>query len=239
MTLLEVSGLKAGYGRTTVLHDVNFAVQEGEIYTLLGANGAGKTATLRAILGMVNRSANQLSFRGDNLLRLRTEQIARAGVGTVPEGRGTIKQLTVQENLMVAGHRLTRSDALSQVRHWFDVFPRLSERRNQAAGTLSGGEQQMLAVARALLPRPRLLLLDEPSLGLAPKVTVELYDTIKDINATDGTTMLVVEQNAELAFRVASNASVLEAGRTVVQGSVSELSRSDEVRKAYLGGVNA
>jgi len=239
MNLLEVSGLKAGYGRITVLHDVNLTVQEGEIYTLLGANGAGKTTTLRAILGMVNRSANQLSFSGDNLLRLRTEQIARAGVGTVPQGRGTIKQLTVEENLMVAGHRLTRSDALSQVRHWFHVFPRLAERRNQAAGTLSGGEQQMLAVARALLPRPRLLLLDEPSLGLAPKVTGELYDTIKDINATEGTTMLVVEQNAELAFRVASNASVLEAGRTVVHGPVSELSRSDDVRKAYLGGANA
>jgi branched-chain amino acid transport system ATP-binding protein len=233
---LRIEGLKANYGRVKVLHDVELTVREGEIYTLLGANGSGKTTTLKAIVGAVNRTATTLTFNGDDLRRSRTERIARIGIGTVPEGRGTIKQLSVKENLLVAGHSMKRFDAQNQTKRWLAVFPRLAERQAQPAGTLSGGEQQMLAIARALIPRPRLLLLDEPSLGLAPKVTGELYDTLKGINAADGTTMLVVEQNAELAFRIAHVASVLEAGRTVAQGSVAELAASNDIRAAYLGG---
>jgi branched-chain amino acid transport system ATP-binding protein len=233
--LLEVEGLRAGYGALRALHGIDLSVGKGDVVAVLGPNGAGKTTTLRALCGMV-RSSGRVSFDGRSLVGLPTERIARLGVAHVPEGRGTFPALTVEENLRVGAY-LRRDGAAvrSDLDHWYEVFPRLAERRGLLAASLSGGEQQMLAIARALLLRPRLLLLDEPSLGLAPLVTRELFAVLGSVKREQHTTMLLVEQNANLALELADHAYVLEAGRTVLAGPARQVRDDENVRRAYLG----
>jgi branched-chain amino acid transport system ATP-binding protein len=229
--LLEVESLHAGYGPVSVLDDVSFTVGEGETVALLGANGAGKTTTLRAICGMVP-PRGRVRIAGRDVAKRSTEQIVTLGVAHVPEGRGTFAPLTVDENLRLGAYLRRGRPSLKRV---FDLFPRLEERRHQPAGTLSGGEQQMLAIARALMLRPKLMLLDEPSLGLAPKLVRELFKTLRRIKEDDGTALLVVEQNANLVLEFADAAHVLETGREVLSGSAAEVSKDETMRKAYLG----
>ena len=231
---LEVEGLHAGYGPVNVLEDVSFAVGEGETVALLGANGAGKTTTLRAICGMV-RPRGKVEIAGHDVTRRSTEQIVRLGVAHVPEGRGTFSPLTVDENLRLGAYTRGDKGVGESIARAFELFPRLEERRRQAAGTLSGGEQQMLAIARALMLKPKLMLLDEPSLGLAPMLVRELFKTLRQIKEDDGTAMLVVEQNANLVLEFADAAHVLETGRVVLSGPASEVSENETMRKAYLG----
>jgi branched-chain amino acid transport system ATP-binding protein len=235
MALLELSDVRAGYGQTQVLHGVSARVEEGSIVALLGANGAGKTTALRAITGMV-RASGRIAFDGREITGRRPEDIARIGIAHVPEGRGMLSQLTVWQNLQMGAY-IRRDGAavkrdLSRV---IDLFPWIGRRRSQVAALLSGGEQQMLAIARALMLRPRLLLLDEPSLGLAPLVVRSIYETVQAINRDEGLSVLTVEQNASLALTIAGRAYVLEAGRVVLAGSGEELSRDESVRKSYLG----
>jgi branched-chain amino acid transport system ATP-binding protein len=233
--ILEVEELRAGYGQVAVLHGLDLVVNDGEIVVLLGANGAGKTTTLRALCGMVDTKGSVL-FEGKQLVGRPTEWIVRQRIAHVPQGRGTFPDLTVAENLEAGAYcRSDRAGIKADMDRWFDAFPRLAERRSQQAGSLSGGEQQMLAVARALMLRPKLLLLDEPSLGLAPIITQGLFTNLAQLNAEDGTTMFVVEQNANLALSIAARAYVLEAGEIVLSGSSDELLQDDNVRKAYLG----
>ena len=231
MTLLEVEDLHAGYGQVNVLEDVSLTVGDGETVALLGANGAGKTTTLRAICGMVP-PRGRVRIAGRDVTKRSTEQIVTLGVAHVPEGRGTFAPLTVDENLRLGAYLRRGRPSLKRV---FDLFPRLEERRHQPAGTLSGGEQQMLAIARALMLRPKLMLLDEPSLGLAPKLVRELFKTLRRIKEDDGTALLVVEQNANLVLEFADAAHVLETGREVLSGSAAEVSKDETMRKAYLG----
>jgi branched-chain amino acid transport system ATP-binding protein len=232
--LLEATGLVAGYGQVRVLHGLDFSVADGEIVVILGANGAGKTTTLRALSGMVAVKGG-VTFDGRSLANRKPEEIVRAGVAMVPQGRGTIAELTVDENLRVGAFVRGDGEVGADIDRWYETFPRLAERREQAAGSMSGGEQQMLAIARALMCRPRLLLLDEPSLGLAPLVTRELFDRLAEINKDLGTTMLIVEQNANLALAIAARGYVLEAGTIAIGGSADELVSDESVRKAYLG----
>jgi branched-chain amino acid transport system ATP-binding protein len=233
MPLLEVRGLEAQYGWTQVLHGLTFSVEEGGITTVLGANGAGKTTTLRAVCGMV-RTRGEIRFDGRSIAGRATENLVRLGIAHVPEGRGTFVGLTVEENLRLGGY--ARGGAFADdVRRVYEYFPVLRERRRQAAGTLSGGEQQMLAVARALMLRPRLLLLDEPSLGLAPMVVREIFRIVRTINREERVSVLLVEQNAAIALRLASHAYVMETGRVVMSGPAAELRENDTVRRAYLG----
>jgi branched-chain amino acid transport system ATP-binding protein len=232
--LLEVSELRAGYGAVRVLQGLDFSVAEGEAVVILGANGAGKTTTLRAISGMID-SSGRILFDGRSISGRPPEQIAAAGIAHVPQGRGTIVDLTVDENLRIGAYRRRGPDIDSDIERWYTTFPRLKERRAQQAGSMSGGEQQMLAVARALMGRPKLVLLDEPSLGLAPLVTQELFRTLGDLNREDGLSMLVVEQNAGLALKLATRGYVLETGTIVTSGSASDLAGNDDVRRAYLG----
>jgi branched-chain amino acid transport system ATP-binding protein len=217
------------------LHGVDLEVAEGAVVAVLGPNGAGKTTILRALTGMV-RASGRITFAGRRLTGLPTERIVRLGVAHVPEGRGTFPTLTVEENLRLGAY-LRRDGAAvrADLDRWYTVFPRLAERRGQAAGSLSGGEQQMLSIARALLLRPRLLLLDEPSLGLAPKVVRELFEVLGRVKREQRTTMLLVEQNANLALELADRAYVLEAGRTVLAGPAAEVRTDEQVRRAYLG----
>jgi branched-chain amino acid transport system ATP-binding protein len=235
MPLLEVLGLHAAYGPVAVLHGVDFEIPEHDIVVLLGANGAGKTTTLRALSGMLPASGS-VTIDGRSVLGLSADRVCALGIAHVPQGRGTFNELTVAENLE-AGAYLRRDSATvkEDIDRWCEVFPVLGQRRAQVAGQLSGGEQQMLAVARALMSEPRLLLLDEPSLGLAPLVTRGLFERLKEINASAGTTMFIVEQNANLALAIAKYAYVLEAGLIALQGPASELASHDDVRKAYLG----
>ena len=234
MALLEVTGLCAGYGQVQVLRDVDFTVDDGEMVVLLGANGAGKTTTLRALCQMIE-TWGSVRFDGEELVGKRTERVVRRGIGHVPQGRGTFPELTVEENLEAGAYtRKDRAGVRDDIDRWFSMFPRLQERRTQQAGSLSGGEQQMLAVARALMSRPRLLLLDEPSLGLAPLVIQGLFRQFAELNK-EGVTMFVVEQNANLALAVAHRAYVLEAGQIVLSGAADELKSDDSVRRAYLG----
>jgi branched-chain amino acid transport system ATP-binding protein len=233
--LLEIAGLTAAYGQVRALHGVDLAVGEGQVVALLGPNGAGKTTTLRAVCGMV-RTGGRVAFRGRELTGLATERVARLGVAHVPEGRGTFAGLTVAENLRLGAYgRKDAAAVRSDIEQWYGTFPRLADRRDQPAGSLSGGEQQMLAVARALLSRPELLLLDEPSLGLAPMVVREVFAVLARIRAEQGTGMLLVEQNAALALELADAAYVLEAGRTVLSGAADEIRAEDSVRRSYLG----
>jgi branched-chain amino acid transport system ATP-binding protein len=234
-TMLQVSGLDAGYGPIQVLRGVDLHVDEGEVVVLLGANGAGKTTTIRAICQMVDNKGS-VSMCGAELVGMRPEKMAGLGIAHVPQGRGTFPELTVEENLQVGAYvRKDRAQIRSDIDRAYVLFPRLGERRAQAAGSLSGGEQQMLAVARALMSRPRLLLLDEPSLGLAPLVIKNLFARFRELNEQEGVTMFVVEQNANLALDIADRAYVLEAGRIVLSGSAAELRTNDAVRRAYLG----
>ncbi len=232
--LLEVSELRAAYGAVRVLHGVDFSVNEGEVVVILGANGAGKTTTLRAICGMVD-AHGRVAFAGRAVLGRKPEQIAAAGVAHVPQGRGTIVDLTVVDNLRIGAYSRRDKEVDTDIERWFSVFPRLGERSGQQAGSMSGGEQQMLAIARAMMARPKLVLLDEPSLGLAPIVTQMLFRTLGDLNRDDGVSMLVVEQNANLALGIATRGYVLETGTIVTSGSAEDLAGNDEVRRAYLG----
>jgi branched-chain amino acid transport system ATP-binding protein len=233
--LLEIEGLRASYGPVLALHGVDVSVAEGDVVAILGPNGAGKTTVLRALTGMV-KASGRATLAGRDLLGLPTESVARLGVAHVPEGRGTLTGLTVDENLRLGAY--TRRDA-SAIRadmdHWYQMFPRLAQRRGQVAGSLSGGEQQMLAIARALMLRPRLLLLDEPSLGLAPLVIQELFGALRKLKEEERTTMVLVEQNAAIALDLADHAVVLEAGRTVLAGAAATVRSDDSVRRAYLG----
>ena len=233
-TLLEVENLTAAYGQIRALHGVDLTVREGQVVALLGPNGAGKTTTLRSICGMV-RARGRITFRGKDLTGLPTEKVTRLGIAHVPEGRGTFPGLTVAENLKLGAYGRRDADVRRDIERWYGIFPRLADRRDQPAGSLSGGEQQMLAVARALLSRPALLLLDEPSLGLAPMVVREVFEVLSRIRDDDGTGMLLVEQNAALALELADAAYVLAAGRTVLSGPASEIRAEDSVRRSYLG----
>ena len=234
MPLLELRGVAARYGPLEALHGVDLSVDEGEIVAVLGANGAGKTTTLRAISATV-RTSGDIVFAGERLPR-RPEAVARAGIAHVPEGRGTFAQLSVEENVRLGAHvRRDRAGVKADRDRVLRRFPILAERRRQAAGTLSGGEQQQLALARALMQRPRLLLLDEPSLGLAPLVVAGFYDVVRELNAQEGLSVLVVEQNASLALTSSSRAYVLEVGRVAVDGPSAALQRNESVRRSYLG----
>ena len=234
MPLLELRGVEARYGGLQALHGINLSVGEGEVVAVLGANGAGKTTTLRAISGTV-RTSGELVFAGERLPR-RPEAVARAGVAHVPEGRGTFVELTVEENLRLGAYvRRDRAGVKADQERVLKRFPILADRRRQAAGSLSGGEQQQLALARALMQRPRLLLLDEPSLGLAPILVTELFRVIGELNEEEGLSVLVVEQNATLALSASSRAYVLEVGRVAVAGTSDELRRNESVRRSYLG----
>jgi branched-chain amino acid transport system ATP-binding protein len=231
--LLDVKDLEVGYGAIQALRSISLTVNEGEIVTLIGANGAGKTTTLRAISGMLRPRNGEISYRGESIVGVRPHQLVRRSLIHVPEGRGIFLNLTVEENLRLGAY--TRYDDLNgDLQRVYELFPKIKERLRQTAGTMSGGEQQMLAIGRALLARPNLLLLDEPSLGLAPKIVQTIFAVIREINQS-GTTILLIEQNARMALQSANRAYVLEAGRIMMHGDARELAASDEVRKAYLG----
>lgn len=235
MALLELDRVQAGYGHIRALHGVSFGVDEGSIVALLGANGAGKTTTLRAVSGMVHTSG-RLRFGGRDIPRGQPEQVARLGIAHVPSGRGTLAELTVDENLQMGAYlRRDREAVRRDGRRVARYFPWIEQRRRQVAATLSGGEQQMLAIARALMMRPRLLLLDEPSLGLAPLVVRELFAIIAGIQREEGVTILIVEQNANIALQTAQWAHVLEVGHVVLSGTSEELRADESVRRSYLG----
>jgi branched-chain amino acid transport system ATP-binding protein len=235
--LLEVTNLVARYGRITALSDVSLTVDEGEVVTLIGANGAGKTTTLRAISGLVRPASGTIRFDGRDITRLAPNEIVRAGIGHSPEGRRVFPRMTVRENLELGAYtRRNKDEIAADTERVLGIFPRLRERYAQKAGTMSGGEQQMLAIARALMSRPRLLLLDEPSLGLSPKLVQTIFEVIRDISAR-GTTILLIEQNARQALAVASRGYVLEVGKIAHQGAAADLAASEEVRAAYLGGA--
>jgi len=233
--LLEVRSLHAQYGPTRVLHGLDFAVEDGGITTILGANGAGKTTLLRAVCGMV-RMQGEVSLAGARIDGKATESIVRLGVAHVPDGRGTFVDLSVEENLRLGAYtRRDKAEVAADFERVFGYFPRLKERRRQQAGLLSGGEQQMLAVSRALMLRPRLLLLDEPSFGLAPRVVQELFEILRAINAQGRVSMLLVEQNASLALQLADHAYLLETGRVVISGTAEAIRGDEAVRRSYLG----
>ena len=227
--------LRATYGQTRVLHGLDFALEKGSITALLGANGAGKTTTLRAICGMV-KTQGEVRFAGQRIDGRATEDIVRLGVAHVPDGRGTFAHLSTEENLRLGAYtRKERPAVEADLERMYGYFPRLKERRRQQAGTLSGGEQQMLAVSRALMLSPKLMLLDEPSFGLAPLLVTELFDILRRINVREQISMLLVEQNAAMALQLANSAYLLETGRVVLAGSSDDLKRDDAVRRAYLG----
>lgn len=235
MSLLTVEDLHAGYGPVRVLHGISLSVDEGSTAVVLGANGAGKTTTLRALSGMVQNTAGRVVFDGHDITRADTSAIVRRGVAHIPQGRGTFVGQTVEENLLLGAHVRRGGSVRDDIARVYDIFPRLGERRRQAAGSLSGGEQQMLAIARALMLRPRLMLLDEPSLGLAPRVVADLFRTLVELREEGRTTMLLVEQNASLALDVADHVYVLETGRVVVSGGAETVRSDESVRRAYLG----
>jgi branched-chain amino acid transport system ATP-binding protein len=233
--LLELEDVTGGYGPVTVLRGLDLRVEEGHVAVVLGANGAGKTTTLRAICGMI-RTAGQITFDGQPLRGKRADAVSRLGIAHVPQGRGTFTELTVEENLRLGANNRRDGGAIAaDLGTWLERFPQLGRRRTQEAGRLSGGEQQMLALARAMMSRPRMLLLDEPSLGLAPLVTRELFAQLSQLNQEEGLTVLVVEQNANLALDIGHWGYVLEAGHIAVQGSAGQLHDDEAVRKAYLG----
>lgn len=234
MALLEVSDIHAGYGSIVALRGVSLWVEEGEVVTIIGSNGAGKSTTLRSISGLNPPFRGAITFAGKRIEHLSPQHIVKLGISQVPEGRRLFPRMSVTENLHMGAY-LRRDDLIDvDLEHAFDLFPRLAERHRQPAGTLSGGEQQMLAIGRALMARPRLLLLDEPSMGLAPILVDRIYQTIAEIRA-QGTTILLVEQNANYALDTASRAYVLETGSVVLEGSASTVRSSPEVQKAYLG----
>jgi branched-chain amino acid transport system ATP-binding protein len=232
--LLDVEELWAGYGPVQVLHGVTFHVNEGEVVVILGANGAGKTTTLRAICQMIN-TRGRVELEGASLNGKSTTTVVRKGVAHVPQGRGTFPELSVRDNLEVGAYVRRDRDINADIDRWFDAFPRLAERRTQLAGSLSGGEQQMLAIARALVARPTLLMLDEPSLGLAPRLVRQIFGVVADLKR-EGVTIVLVEQNARQALAIADRAYILEAGQMVLSGPAAELAAGEAVQRAYLGG---
>jgi branched-chain amino acid transport system ATP-binding protein len=233
--LLEVSNLHAAYGLTRVLHGISFAMQEGSITTLLGANGAGKTTTLRALCGMV-KTQGEVRFAGGRIDGQATEDVVRQGIAHVPDGRGTFVNLSTEENLRLGAYvRKDRENVDADLERVYGYFPRLKERRAQQAGTLSGGEQQMLAVSRGLMLRPKLMLLDEPSFGLAPLIVKELFGILRTVNQKERVSMLVVEQNAAMALDLADHAYLIETGRVVLSGTADEIRGNEAVRRSYLG----
>jgi branched-chain amino acid transport system ATP-binding protein len=234
MTLLEVDDLHVSYGAIRALQGISLRVNAGEIVTLIGANGAGKTTTLRTISGLARPSSGGIRYNGASIVGMPPHRIVREGLVHVPEGRGIFLNLTVDENLKLGAYSRHDAEVTKDRERVFALFPRVRERLKQVAGTLSGGEQQMLAIGRALLARPKLLLLDEPSLGLAPKVVQTIFQVIREINQA-GTTILLIEQNARMALKTAHRAYVLEVGKIIMEGPAAELAASDQVRKAYLG----
>jgi branched-chain amino acid transport system ATP-binding protein len=233
--MLAVENLSVNYGAIRALHQVSCRVEQGEIVALIGANGAGKTTILNTISGIVPSISGTVSFEGEEITRMAAHLIVRKGISQVPEGRRVFARMSVQENLEMGGFILSSKAAIAQgIERAFTLFPRLAERRKQAARTLSGGEQQMLAMGRALMSNPRLLLLDEPSMGLAPMLVEKIFEIVVEINKT-GTTIMLVEQNASMALSIAHRAYVLETGEVVLSGDATELARNPEVRKAYLG----
>jgi branched-chain amino acid transport system ATP-binding protein len=235
MNLLEVKNLNAWYGATQALFDVSFDLKQGGITTILGANGAGKTTTLRSMCQTV-KTSGEVVFLGDRISGLATDKIVRMGMAHVPDGRGTFTDLTVEENLRLGAYSRKDKDAVSEdIEGVFEHFPRLKERLYQQAGTLSGGEQQMLAISRALMLRPKLLLLDEPSFGLAPLIVQEIFEIMRNINKTNGVSMLLVEQNASLALNLADHAYLLETGNVVLSGPAEDIRADESVRRTYLG----
>jgi branched-chain amino acid transport system ATP-binding protein len=232
--LLEAKGLRASYGPTPVLHGLDFLVEDGGVTALLGANGAGKTTTLRAVCGMV-KTEGEILLGGESIAGRATEDIARRGLAHVPDGRGTFMELTVEENFRLGAYTRRDREVRADFERMWTWFPRLRQRWKQQAGTLSGGEQQMLAIARALLLRPRLLLLDEPSFGLAPLIVQEIFGIMRRIRAESGVGILLVEQNANLALELADRAYLLETGRIVVSGPAAEIREDEAIRRSYLG----
>jgi branched-chain amino acid transport system ATP-binding protein len=235
-SFLSVTGLTAGYGPVEVLHGLEFTVGEGEIVVILGANGAGKTTAMRSISGMISRHGS-IEFDGADISHARPDAIVRAGISQVPQGRGTFTDLTVDDNLVAGGYTVKGSIS-ADLERWYDLFPRLAERRGQKAGSLSGGEQQMLAVARAMMNRPKMLLCDEPSIGLAPLITKELFRVLGTLRDDHNMSLLIVEQNAGMALALADRAYVLETGSIVATGTGDELLADDTIKEAYLGGVS-
>ncbi|MDI1336292.1 MAG: ABC transporter ATP-binding protein [Lacunisphaera sp.] len=235
--MLEVTDLSVSYGAISALGGISFTIDQGAIVTLIGANGAGKTTTLRTLSGLLPAKAGKISFLGEDITRLPPHRIVARGLGHVPEGRMVFANLTVDENLAMGAYLQKDKARIAANRDYvFGIFPRLKERLTQAAGTLSGGEQQMLAIGRALMGNPRLLMLDEPSLGIAPKLISTIFEKIVEINRDHGTTILLVEQNANLALEISHRAYVLETGRIVMSGASKELRTNPELKAAYLGG---
>ena len=234
--MLKIDNIDVYYGAIHALKGISLEVKEGEIVTLIGANGAGKSTTLRTISGLLKPKTGSITFLGQDIAGVRAHEIVKKGISQVPEGRRVFAEMTVMENLDLGAFvRKDKAGIQQDLKHVFELFPRLEERKNQSAGTLSGGEQQMLAMGRALMSRPKLLMLDEPSMGLAPLLIKEIFNIIVDINKS-GTTVLLVEQNANMALSIANRAYVLETGRITLSGSAQELAASEDVRKAYLGG---
>jgi len=233
-SMLELKGIHAGYGEFRVLHDVNMHVDKGEIVALIGPNGAGKTTTLRTVLGMTTLYEGKVLFKGEDITKVPTHKRVEKGIAMVPEGRGIFTPLTVYENLLAGAYTKRAEEKLQDSLEFvFTLFPRLKERKNQIAGTLSGGEAQMLAIARALMSRPELLLLDEPSLGLAPKIVLEVFDVIKRLRE-EGMTILIVEQHVKNSLETADRAYVMETGRIVLEGEAKSLLKDERLKKAYL-----
>jgi branched-chain amino acid transport system ATP-binding protein len=232
--MLRLSGVDAHYGAIQALHGVSLSVEQGEIVTLIGANGAGKSSTLNLISGLVRPSAGEVSFEGNSIAATPPHEIVRRGICQAPEGRRVFASLSVLENLEMGAYLIGAKQRAATLAEVLDLFPRLAERRSQRAGTLSGGEQQMLAIGRALMSQPKLLLLDEPSLGLAPNLVQSIFAVIRDINAR-GVTILLVEQNAHMALRTAHRGYVMETGRIVLQDSAANLASNPQVKEAYLG----
>ena len=233
--LLKAENLTASYGQIEVLHGISFEVYDNEIAVILGANGAGKTTTIRALSGMVETTGT-ITFKKEDISQFESDAIVRKGVAHVPQGRGTFPELTVEDNLRVGAFIRSDNDVQNDIQNCYDTYPVLFERRTQTAGSLSGGEQQMLAVSRALMSRPELHLLDEPSLGLAPQIVEALFERFLIMNKDHGTTMLIVEQNAQLALGMADRGYVLEAGEIVIEGAAESLINDEAIIRAYLGG---
>ena len=234
-TILKVEGINVYYGAIHAIKDISFEVNQGEIVTLIGANGAGKTTTLQTISGLLHTRTGSITFQGQNITNIRADKLVSRGLAQVPEGRRVFLQMSVQENLEMGAYTQPQAGVPKDLEMVFELFPRLKERRNQVAGTLSGGEQQMLAMGRAMMSHPKLLMLDEPSMGLAPILVEQIFEIIKNLNK-QGSTILLVEQNAQMALSVAHRGYVLETGKIVTTGTGEELIRSPEIKKAYLGG---
>ena len=234
-TILKVEGINVYYGAIHAIKDISFEVNQGEIVTLIGANGAGKTTTLQTMSGLLHTRTGSITFQGQNITNIRADKLVSRGLAQVPEGRRVFLQMSVQENLEMGAYTQPQAGVPKDLEMVFELFPRLKERRNQVAGTLSGGEQQMLAMGRAMMSHPKLLMLDEPSMGLAPLLVEQIFEIIKNLNK-QGSTILLVEQNAQMALSVAHRGYVLETGKIVTTGTGEELIRSPEIKKAYLGG---